>query len=153
MERWRNLVTLTYDELLALTPGEIPSGAADQAERLDELVALLDCTGGFYSSQRWRGVRISRLLDLAQPHVDARYVSFISVTSYRWSLPLDEARQALLATHSGRRRAFARSWSAAAARCAGTAGLRMGEVDHAHRTANGARPRGTHSDPHQQLHS
>ena len=68
---------------------------------LDELVALLDCTGGFYSSQRWRGVRISRLLDLAQPHADARYVSFISVTSYRWSLPLDEARQALLATHVG----------------------------------------------------
>ncbi len=94
-------LTLTYEELLALAPGTILSDAGDQAERLDELVALLDCTGGFYSSQRWRGVRISRLLDLAQPHVDARYVSFISVTSYRWSLPLDEARQALLATHVG----------------------------------------------------
>jgi DMSO/TMAO reductase YedYZ molybdopterin-dependent catalytic subunit len=94
-------VMLTYDELLALALGATRSAVGAQAERLDELVALLDCTGGFYSSQRWRGVRIDRLLDLAQPHVDARYVSFISVTSYRWSLPLDEARQALLATHVG----------------------------------------------------
>ncbi|HEX3272785.1 MAG TPA: molybdopterin-dependent oxidoreductase [Ktedonobacterales bacterium] len=94
-------LTLTYDDLLTLAPGEIPSDAGDQAERLDALVALLDCTGGFYSSQRWRGVCIDRLLDLAEPHADARYVSFISVTSYRWSLPLAEARQALLATHVG----------------------------------------------------
>ena len=93
-------LTLTYEELLPLRQAD-SLGTGDQAERFDELVALLDCTGGFYSSQRWHGVRISRLLDLAQPHVDARYVSFISVTSYRWSLPLDEARQALLATHVG----------------------------------------------------
>jgi DMSO/TMAO reductase YedYZ molybdopterin-dependent catalytic subunit len=89
---------LSYEELLALASSATLSDAGDQAKRLDELVALLDCTGGFYSSQRWRGVRIDRLLDLTQPYTDARYVSFISVTSYRWSLPLDEARQALLAT-------------------------------------------------------
>ena len=65
----------------------------------DELEATLDCTGGFYSTQRWRGVRIGRLLDQAVLDTDARYVSFISVTSYRWSLPLEEARAALLATH------------------------------------------------------
>src|SRR5262249_36320512 len=84
-------LTLTYEELVALVPGVAISDPGDQAERIDELIALLDCTGGFYSSQRWRGVRIDRLLDLAQPHVDARYVSFISITSYRWSLPLEEA--------------------------------------------------------------
>jgi DMSO/TMAO reductase YedYZ molybdopterin-dependent catalytic subunit len=94
-------LTLTYEELLALALGEVASDAGAQLERLDELVALLDCTGGFYSSQRWRGVRIDRLLDLAQPHADARYISFISVTTYRWSLPLYEARQALVATHVG----------------------------------------------------
>ncbi len=65
----------------------------------DELEATLDCTGGFYSTQHWRGIRIGRLLDYADLHTDARYVSFISVTSYRWSLPLEEARTALLATH------------------------------------------------------
>ena len=74
----------SYDELLATK---------------DELEATLDCTGGFYSTQRWRGIRIGRLLDQVAIHTDARYVSFISVTSYRWSLPLEEARTALLATH------------------------------------------------------
>jgi cytochrome b561 len=67
----------------------------------DELEATLDCTGGFYSTQRWHGIRISRLLEQVIPSTDARYVSFISVTSYRWSLPLEEARTALLATHIG----------------------------------------------------
>ncbi|TMC60192.1 MAG: molybdopterin-binding oxidoreductase [Chloroflexota bacterium] len=74
----------SYDELVAVS---------------DTLEATLDCTGGFYSTQRWRGIRIGRLLDQAVLHADARYVSFISVTSYRWSLPLAEARGALLATH------------------------------------------------------
>ena len=72
---------------------------ADLTAVRDQEEATLDCTGGFYSTQRWRGVRVSRLLDQALPHPDARYVSFISVTSYRWSLPLQEARRALLATH------------------------------------------------------
>ena len=65
----------------------------------DELEATLDCTGGFYSAQHWRGIHIGRLLDHVALHTNARYVSFISVTSYRWSLPLEEARTALLATH------------------------------------------------------
>jgi DMSO/TMAO reductase YedYZ molybdopterin-dependent catalytic subunit len=94
-------VALTYAQLLALASGATAPSAGDQAEQLDELVALLDCTGGFYSSQRWRGVRIDRLLDRAQPHAGARYISFLSVTGYRWSLPLDEARHALIATHLG----------------------------------------------------
>ena len=71
----------------------------DLASAGDVLEATLDCTGGFYSTQRWRGIRVGRLLDEVLPHTDARTVSFISVTSYRWSLSLDEARMALLATH------------------------------------------------------
>ncbi len=67
----------------------------------DELEATLDCTGGFYSTQRWRGIRVGRLLDEVALSGDARYISFVSVTSYRWSLPLEEAQNALLATHSG----------------------------------------------------
>jgi hypothetical protein len=61
--------------------------------------ATLDCTGGFYSTQHWRGVLVGRLLDQAGVLPSAGWVSFISVTGYRWSLPLDEARAALLATH------------------------------------------------------
>ncbi len=67
----------------------------------DELVATLDCTGGFYSMQRWRGVRVGRLLDETGLREDVQAVSFVSVTSYRWSLPLAEARNVLLATHIG----------------------------------------------------
>jgi hypothetical protein len=65
----------------------------------DKLEATLDCTGGFYSTQCWRGINIGHLLDQVTLSANARYVSFISVTSYRWSLPLEEARAALLATH------------------------------------------------------
>ncbi len=67
----------------------------------DTLDATLDCTGGFYSTQHWQGIRIGRLFDQVVLQPDARYVSFISVTSYRWSLPVEEARAALLATHTG----------------------------------------------------
>lgn len=74
----------SYDELVA----------AD-----DTLEAPLDCTGGFYSTQHWQGIRIGHLLDQVGTHKDAIAVSFISVTNYRWSLPLEEARNALLATH------------------------------------------------------
>jgi hypothetical protein len=65
------------------------------------LVATLDCTGGWYSEQEWQGIHVGQLLDLAQPGANAGYVRFRSVTGYRWSLPLEEAREALLATHVG----------------------------------------------------
>ncbi|WP_312910847.1 molybdopterin-dependent oxidoreductase [Natronosalvus caseinilyticus] len=73
----------------------------------DELVpdsdeeALLDCTSGWYTVQRWNGVRVGDLLEAADVDADARYVRFVSVTGYRWSLPIEEARDALLATHVG----------------------------------------------------
>ncbi len=82
----KTLRHFTYDELVAAG---------------DELEATLDCTGGFFSTQRWQGIRVGRLLDQVDLNADAGYVSFISVTSYRWSLPLEEARAALLATHVG----------------------------------------------------
>jgi hypothetical protein len=67
----------------------------------DELTATLDCTGGFYSAQRWRGMRVGRLLERAGPLADVGWVRFVSVTGYRWSLPLAEARDALVATRVG----------------------------------------------------
>ncbi|WP_338726648.1 molybdopterin-dependent oxidoreductase [Haladaptatus sp. DJG-WS-42] len=65
----------------------------------DETRAILDCTSGWYSDHDWQGVRVGALIDLAEPTSKARWVSFQSVTGYRWSLPLAEARDALLATH------------------------------------------------------
>ena len=68
---------------------------------LDELVATLDCTGGFYSTQRWRGVRIGRLIDQAVAAPAASHLRVVSVTGYRWSFALADARGLLLATHVG----------------------------------------------------
>jgi DMSO/TMAO reductase YedYZ molybdopterin-dependent catalytic subunit len=67
----------------------------------DELVATLDCTGGFYSTQRWRGVLLGRLLDDAGAGAEARHVRVISRTGYRWSFEIEHARGLLLATRVG----------------------------------------------------
>jgi len=67
----------------------------------DSLVATLDCTGGFYSRQRWSGVRLARLLERAGPLPAASHVRVISHTGYRWSFALRDANQLLLATGVG----------------------------------------------------
>jgi len=72
-----------------------------EAEVNDELAATLDCTSGWYADRDWQGVRIGRLLGSVGAADDARFVSFRSVTGYRFSLPIAEAREALLATHVG----------------------------------------------------
>ena len=67
----------------------------------DELTATLDCTGGFYSTQRWRGISLARVLDMARPAGGAHHVVVVSRTGYRWSFSLGDARGLLLATHVG----------------------------------------------------
>lgn len=84
-----------------LVATDLSLATADLAGR-DELVATLDCTGGFYSTQRWRGVLLSRIVDQATPdHGRARHVSVVSRTGYRWSFALSDADRLLLATHVG----------------------------------------------------
>jgi cytochrome b561 len=75
--------------------------SAAELERGDELVATLDCTGGFYSTQRWRGARLGSLLALAGPLDDADHLRVISHTGFRWSFSLDDADELLLATTVG----------------------------------------------------
>jgi DMSO/TMAO reductase YedYZ molybdopterin-dependent catalytic subunit len=67
----------------------------------DEIEATLDCTSGWYTTQRWQGVAMRRLLAQAQPAPKAIGVSFQSITGYRWSLPIGEAYEAFLATQVG----------------------------------------------------
>ncbi len=64
----------------------------------DELVATLDCTGGWYSTQVWRGVRIGRLLG---PDPGGRSLVVESATGYARRFPLGEGDGLLLATHLG----------------------------------------------------
>jgi DMSO/TMAO reductase YedYZ molybdopterin-dependent catalytic subunit len=92
---WRLRIAGTVDQPLTLHLGDL------QRDALTEVTATLDCTGGWHSTQRWRGARVGDLLARAGVANDAQFVSFISVTGYRWSLPIDEVREALLATHYG----------------------------------------------------
>ena len=92
-EEWTLQVRGAVESELELEDDEV---APDTTEE-----ALLDCTSGWSTVQRWRGIRVGDLLASAGVHDDARYVRFVSVTGYRWSLPIDEAREALLATHVG----------------------------------------------------
>jgi DMSO/TMAO reductase YedYZ molybdopterin-dependent catalytic subunit len=66
-----------------------------------EITATLDCTGGFYSTQRWRGIRLDRLLNLAGADPQASHISVASRTGYRWSFARADAHRLLLATEVG----------------------------------------------------
>jgi len=72
---------------------------ADLAAGTDTVRAVLDCTGGWWAAQQWRGVRLDRLL----PAGSGRSVDVVSVTGYRRRLPLADAPYLLLATHLGGR--------------------------------------------------
>jgi hypothetical protein len=78
---------LSYEEVLAL---------GDTIRR-----ATLDCTGGWYTVQRWSGMPVAALLGRARPKGGARSVLFRSTTGYARRFSLEEAGDLLLATHVG----------------------------------------------------
>jgi DMSO/TMAO reductase YedYZ molybdopterin-dependent catalytic subunit len=92
-DRWRLTIDGRVEHPLELSLAELGEP--------DELVATLDCTGGFHSTQRWSGVRVSRLLAGAGPLGDARHLRVISHTGYRWSFALADADRLLLASAVG----------------------------------------------------
>lgn len=79
----KNELSLTYPDL------------SDMAET----TATLDCTGGWHSTQRWRGVPLRNLLEKANPSDEARSITVRSVTGYYRKFSLDATRDFLLATH------------------------------------------------------
>ncbi len=76
-------VTLTYDEARAWPH--------------HTLTATLDCTGGWYATQHWRGLSVGELLERVGIHPSAASVTFESVTGYRRRFPIEEAKGFLLA--------------------------------------------------------
>jgi hypothetical protein len=92
-DAYRLAVTGLVERELSLAAHDLDAGHA--------LVATLDCTGGFYSTQRWRGIRLADLIDRAGAHVRAGHVRVVSHTGYRWSFDMRTARGLLLATHVG----------------------------------------------------
>ena len=63
----------------------------------DRVVATLDCTGGFYSTQEWAGVRVDRLVDTGE----AASIRVVSHTGYDRRFPAEEASRLLLALRAG----------------------------------------------------
>jgi len=66
-----------------------------------EASVVLDCTGGWWSEQRWSGVSLSDLLARCGMGEGATRVEVISLTGHRWTFDRSEVEQALLATHVG----------------------------------------------------
>jgi len=73
---------ISYDELLAFD---------------DRVTCTLDCTGGFYSTQEWSGVRLDRMIRTSSRPT----VRVISHTGYDRRFPIGEAGKLLLATRFG----------------------------------------------------
>lgn len=80
-------LTLTYAEALALSNSKV--------------TATLDCTGGWYTIQTWRGIRLTDLLRSAGLRGDAIGVTLQGVFEYTAPFTLAQAQEILLATHVG----------------------------------------------------
>ncbi|WP_411968013.1 molybdopterin-dependent oxidoreductase [Haloferax sp. YSSS75] len=92
-DSWRLSVEGLVDNPFSLDVSDLES---DRTESV-----LLDCTSGWYTEQDWTGIELGSLLERADVHSSARWVTVRSVTGFRWSFPIEEAAEMLLATHVG----------------------------------------------------
>jgi hypothetical protein len=80
-------LTFTYAEALTLSASH--------------LTATLDCTGGWFTVQTWRGIPLTKLLAQAQIRPEARGIILRGVADYTAPFTLAQAQEILLATHVG----------------------------------------------------
>jgi DMSO/TMAO reductase YedYZ molybdopterin-dependent catalytic subunit len=71
------------------------------ASSTSEVTAILDCTGGWYTVQTWRGVRLMDLLTEATLRPDAMGIILRGVAEYTAPFTLAQAQEILLATYVG----------------------------------------------------
>lgn len=95
--RWRLRVTGLVERPLDLTLQDL---AVDDPG-FDTFRATLDCTGGWHTTQDWRGIPLQYVLDLAGIEPNAASITVRSVTGYFRRFSLDEAERYLLATQVG----------------------------------------------------
>jgi hypothetical protein len=78
-------ISLSYAEILALSTSEV--------------TATLDCTGGWYTVQIWRGIPLTELLARAQLRPEALGIILRGVADYTAPFTIEQAQEILLATH------------------------------------------------------
>jgi hypothetical protein len=78
-------IKLVYEELLDLSTSEV--------------TATLDCTGGWYTVQTWRGTRLKDLLSRTELSPQAKGVILRGVANYTARFTLAQIEEILLATH------------------------------------------------------
>jgi hypothetical protein len=83
----RNPLALHYADLLALSTAEV--------------TATIDCTGGWYSTQVWRGVRLMDLIAQADVQTEQYILTLKDVSGYTVHFAPAEITEILLATHIG----------------------------------------------------
>ena len=66
-----------------------------------EFTATIDCTGGWHSTQEWRGIALADLLEAAQLDENANSVTVRSVTGYYRKFSIAEANSYIIATQVG----------------------------------------------------
>jgi hypothetical protein len=71
------------------------------AQSTSEVTATLDCTGGWYTVQTWRGIRLTELLMQAQIRSEAIAITLRGVADYTAPFTLAQAEEILLATYVG----------------------------------------------------
>jgi hypothetical protein len=80
-------LTLSYADVFALSSSEV--------------TATLDCTGGWYTTQVWKGIRLQDLLAKAGIHRGKVRLVLKDVSGYTAHFTPDEFQEILLATHVG----------------------------------------------------
>jgi DMSO/TMAO reductase YedYZ molybdopterin-dependent catalytic subunit len=78
---------LTYDQVLALSTSKV--------------TATLDCTGGWYTVQTWRGILLTDLLTQAELRPEAMGIILRGILDYTALFTLEQAQEILLATYVG----------------------------------------------------
>jgi len=78
-------LTFDYEDALVLSTSEV--------------TATLDCTGGWYTLQTWRGIPLAELLSRAQIRPEAIGIVLRGILDYTAPFTLAQAEEILLATH------------------------------------------------------
>jgi molybdopterin-dependent oxidoreductase-like protein protein len=83
----KNPLTLPYEDVLALSTSEV--------------TATIDCTGGWYSTQVWRGIQLIDLLAKAEAQEEKTLILLKDISGYTSYFTPSEISEVLLATQVG----------------------------------------------------